>query len=353
MSLVSVVLPTYNRERFLGEALAGAMGQTWPHLEILVVDDGSTDGTRQLVETLAAQDSRVRYLPQTNAGVSAARNRALEAAAGDYIAFLDSDDVWEPWKIELQVQFLRACPEVGMVWTNMDAILPDGTPSQPNFLKTMYHAYRRLPTGSPFHRFQPLAEVIPGVSSQFADVPSAQGDIYSTMFFGNLVHTPTVVLKRDWARQVGLFDTTMKRGGEDFKYHLATCRLGPVGFIDVASIKYRIGTGDQITNRENNLNFANSYLRTVRDELSQHGTRANLPQGDIRAIYCQAHDWLAAEHQAHGNSLAAVRHALLAMGYRKSPAGSWKTIAKCVLPRNIVSFGKRFQRTRTLRTASH
>lgn len=353
MSLVSVVLPTYNRERFLGEAIAGALGQTWPHLEILVVDDGSTDGTRELVETLAAQDARIRYLPQANGGVSAARNRALELATGDYIAFLDSDDVWVPWKIEVQVKFLEARPDVGMVWTNMDAIHADGTPFQSSFLKSMYHAYRRLPTGSPFEQFQSLGKIIPDISEQFAHVPAAIGNIYSTMFFGNLVHTPTVVLRRDWAAQVGRFDTTMKRGGEDFKYHLATCRLGPVGFIDAPSIRYRIGAGDQLTVRENNLSFANAYLRTIRDEIALHGAEARLSRAEIRELFCQAHDWLASEHQAHGNSLSAIRHAVAAMTYRQSPAGSWKTIAKCVLPRQFVQFAKQFRRPAPQRATSH
>ncbi|MBX3444021.1 MAG: hypothetical protein KF774_16550, partial [Planctomyces sp.] len=83
------------------------------------------------------------------------------------------------------------------------------------------------------------------------------------MLFGNLVHTSTVLLRRDWALRVGGFDESLRRGGEDYKYHLATTRLGPVAFIDVASIQYRIGADDQITCGPNQEHFARAFLETV------------------------------------------------------------------------------------------
>ncbi|MCA8996649.1 MAG: glycosyltransferase family 2 protein [Planctomycetaceae bacterium] len=341
MSRVSIVLPTYNRALFLGEAIQSALNQTWMDLEVLVVDDGSTDATRDLVNELVEQDDRVKYLFQENAGVSAARNRALEAASGNFIAFLDSDDVWQPWKLELQLQLFQARDDVGMVWTNMDAIHPDGTPFQTNFLKTMYHAYRRLPTGSPFQSFQQFGEIVPNASERYADAMTAIGDIYSTMFFGNLVHTPTVLLRTEWARKVGLFDTSMRRGGEDFKYHLATCRLGNVGFIDVPSILYRVGNGDQITNRQNNLTFAQSYLRTIQEELANHSGQASLSPEEKQSLFAQAYDWLATEHLGHGHRVQSAVHAVRAIAVRRSVCDSWKPLVKSAMPQWMVSALKR------------
>src|SRR6185436_10196720 len=110
--LVSVVVPTYNRAYCLARTIDSALGQTHPSVEVIVVDDGSVDETAEMVAARYGSDARVRLIRQANAGVSAARNTGLRVARGDYVALLDSDDVWEPWKLELQVACMRARPEV-------------------------------------------------------------------------------------------------------------------------------------------------------------------------------------------------------------------------------------------------
>ena len=114
-SLVSVVIPTYNRADCLVQTLSSVFGQTHTELEILLVDDGSTDGTRALIERHWGNDSRLRYLFQSNRGVSAARNYGMREARGAYLALLDSDDAWMPWKLEAQLACLAAFPEAGMI----------------------------------------------------------------------------------------------------------------------------------------------------------------------------------------------------------------------------------------------
>jgi glycosyltransferase involved in cell wall biosynthesis len=109
--LVSVIIPAYNASAFIAETLASARAQTWPNLEIIVVDDGSTDDTAAIVEAAAATDPRITLIRQANAGVAAARNRAITAAKGDYVAPLDADDLWHPENVEAQVEALeRAGP---------------------------------------------------------------------------------------------------------------------------------------------------------------------------------------------------------------------------------------------------
>ena len=99
--LVSVVIPTYNRRLYLADALASVRAQTWPGWECVVADDGSSDGTRELVESLAASDGRIRFLPfGRRTGPGAARNRGVAAATGSVVAFLDSDDCWMPTALE-------------------------------------------------------------------------------------------------------------------------------------------------------------------------------------------------------------------------------------------------------------
>lgn len=103
---VSVITPAYNAARFLPEHLACVRAQTWPDFEHVVVDDGSTDDTAQLLRAAAGEDPRVRPIFQANAGAHAARNAALAAARGRYIAFLDADDLWLPEKLQRQVAFM-------------------------------------------------------------------------------------------------------------------------------------------------------------------------------------------------------------------------------------------------------
>lgn len=105
--LVSVVIPSYNRAGTLAEAARSVLHQTYPELELILVDDGSTDATPQLAEALAKEDARVRYVRQENAGACAARNHGAQLAKGEYIAFHDSDDVWYPEKLERQMAALQ------------------------------------------------------------------------------------------------------------------------------------------------------------------------------------------------------------------------------------------------------
>ena len=102
---ISVIIPTYNRRALIGRAVDSALNQTEKDIEVIIADDGSTDGTAELFSM--AQDPRVRYLPLRHRGACAARNAGLEAARGEYIAFLDSDDVWRPDKLRVQKRQLE------------------------------------------------------------------------------------------------------------------------------------------------------------------------------------------------------------------------------------------------------
>lgn len=114
--LVSIIVPAYNAERFIGRALESAICQTYRDVEIVVVDDGSNDRTAEIIH--AVRDSRIRYLSQTNRGQGPARNKGLRASTGGYVTFLDADDYYRPRKVERQVAFLETHPEFGAVFCN-------------------------------------------------------------------------------------------------------------------------------------------------------------------------------------------------------------------------------------------
>ena len=120
--LVSVIVPCFNARATLSRTLASVLCQTYRSLEVLVVDDGSTDLTLSIAAEFAARDDRVRIITQSNRGVAAARNRGIAEARGTYIAPIDADDLWRPDKLELQVAAFAANPAVGVVYTWFDHI---------------------------------------------------------------------------------------------------------------------------------------------------------------------------------------------------------------------------------------
>lgn len=119
-SFVSVIIPAYNRELYLGEAIRSALEQTRPPDEIIVVDDGSTDGTAEVARSFGGM---VRCLSQKNEGAASARNHGVRASRGELLAFLDSDDHWVPQKLDWQLKFLESYPETDLVFGHMQSYI--------------------------------------------------------------------------------------------------------------------------------------------------------------------------------------------------------------------------------------
>ncbi len=125
MPNVSVIIPTYNRSGLVTEAVESVLNQTYSDLEVLVIDDGSTDDTRTVVEQM--QDSRVKYYYKNNSGPAAARNLGLDKSKGQYISFLDSDDLWPPEYLETIIDQLDKNKDYNATYTRVICIQQDGT----------------------------------------------------------------------------------------------------------------------------------------------------------------------------------------------------------------------------------
>lgn len=153
---VSVIIPTYNRAHLIGDSIHSVLTQTYTNLEIIVVDDGSTDNTEEVIAVIL--DPRLRYIRQPNRGRSNARNHALSLATGKYITFLDSDDLYFPNKIELQVNYLKSHPGVGMIYTSAHCIDDKG--------QMLAHKYEATKSGLIYENiafFTPVTITLPTV----------------------------------------------------------------------------------------------------------------------------------------------------------------------------------------------
>ena len=305
--LVSVIIPTYNRAYCVGRAIDSALAQTYAPLEVIVVDDGSTDDTADFIRTRYAGEPRVRCVFQRNQGVSQARNTGLQAARGDFVALLDSDDFWFPWKLAVQVAAMRHCPEVGVVWTEFEAVDPARRVIDPRHLKNMYKTYRRFTEDQLFSVRYRMAVVAPGVQEVAEQCTLYVGDVYSQMLVGGLVPTSTALIRREVLATVGLFETTM-RTGEDYDFLLRVVREAPGGYIDIPSMQYERGLEDHLSGPASRLDVAQNNLRTISHYLQVDRARVKWSDAQIRGILADTHRWVGETALDAGDLAEARRH---------------------------------------------
>ena len=311
--LVSIVIPTYNRAALIGGAIDSVLNQTYRNVEVIVVDDGSSDDTRAVVKRY---DARVRYVYQPNAGVSAARNTGFANARGEFIGLLDSDDRFLPWKLDAQIRVLRQRPEAGMVWTDMTAVSETGEVIATTFLRTFYDAHAAARVEDVFQCAGALGALWPAVPAAVAHAPVYAGDIFSQMLLGNLVHTSTVLLTRARLRMAGGFDVSLTHSGEDYEFHLRTCSHGAVAFIDAPSLLYRWGAADQLTAPQLGIFRARNNLTTVLRWLERGQGRIQLSKTMVRARLAQAFGWVGETELEYGDRRKARTNLWKSFRYR-------------------------------------
>jgi GT2 family glycosyltransferase len=291
--LVSAIVPTYNRAYCVTRAIDSVLAQTYGNVEVVVIDDGSTDATADVIRERYGSDLRVRYFYQANGGVSAARNTGLRQARGEFIALIDSDDYWHPWKLQAQIAALRQFPDVGLVWTEFEAVDPSGRVFDPRHLKTMYAGYRHFSEFELFTSRYSMRTIAP----ELKEVEGAlfyAGNVFTQMLVGGLAPTSTSVFRRERIEKVGYFDTTM-RIGEDYNFLLRTAREGTVGYIDAPSMQYAKGLADHLTlpeNTQNKLAGALSHLQTITQFVERDRALIQLTDRQIRRLLADVHRWI-------------------------------------------------------------
>jgi GT2 family glycosyltransferase len=333
--LVSVIVPTYNRAAILARALDSALAQSYPHVEVLVIDDGSTDATAAVV---AQYGDRVRYLRQANAGVGAARNHGIANARGEFIAFLDSDDAWDDWKLSAQMAGFAAHSDVGIVWTDMKAIDDSGSVQHTRYLREMYLCYRHTDVDAVLPAVNALGSLLPSIPGELASSPVRKGELAMHILLGNFLHTSTVVVRRNWIERAGGVDASWGNGGEDYEFYTRLCALGPVMLIDAPSILYQVGAEDQLTTSSARmLSIARNDLRTIRARLAEPARRASLEPRVARHRLARALGWVGSVEFDLGHRLEAARHLAASLGRRPGlDRRSW-LLACCVLPSGAVA----------------
>ena len=205
---VSVIIPVYNHATLLGQALESVFAQTYRNYEVIVVDDGSTDDIASVLQPLIDQDL-IRYIHQQKQGVSSARNRGIVESSGRYIAFLDSDDLFEPEKLDIQVRYLQDHPEIGLVHSGFTKFDDDGN------------------------------------DLGYRDASLFSGMVYPHMllYWTTLMAVDAVLVPRTVFDSVGLFDTSLSMG-EDLDLWRRIAWKYPFGFINKSLARVRVHAGN-------------------------------------------------------------------------------------------------------------
>ena len=307
---VSVVLPTFNRLRFLRPAIESVYAQTFTDWELIIADDGSDLETRQYLQSLAGHP-RVRVVWLTHTGrPSVVRNAALLTAAGEYVAFMDSDDLWATQKLQRQIETLRARPHCRWSYTA--------------FLRVDWHGN---PLPEETHRHW---------------VPY-EGDIFEHVVTGRAsIRTPSVLATRQLIAQAGGFDETML-SAEDYDLWLRLALFSDVAIVDEPLVHVRFH--DENHTREWQTAFAGrDHSLSRRQQLVDAGQRSLLREERVKNALT-----LAAIHAERGSRRHMLRALWESLPYSWSYPRWWlsglKTVLRPHLPRRVLELHRQRRRT--------
>jgi glycosyltransferase involved in cell wall biosynthesis len=284
---VSIVTPAFNRADYLPHTIDSVLAQSYPDFEHIIIDDGSSDGTDELIRGYT--DRRIRYFQQANQGQSVARNVGIEASRGEYICFLDSDDLWLPNKLEEQLALFADDPGAGVVYG--DKISIDGS-------------------GHELHR---------------RNMRRYSGWITGKLLADNFVSMNTTMTRAELLRQAGGFDAS-DRYAEDYGLWLRVSLLARFHYSPSYWVYYRIMAGqlssDKITRLAANERLLQQFLAD-----NNHG----LQRDEIRQGLSRFYARKARTEAAGGARRAALRSIARAISYSPWRTGCWRSGARVLM----------------------
>ncbi|WP_333797327.1 glycosyltransferase family 2 protein [Rheinheimera sp.] len=255
---VSVVMPCYNNAAYVRQAVDSVLQQDYPNIELIVVDDGSRDNS---LEVLAGYGEQIKVVSQPNQGPAAARNNGIRHATGDYIAFLDSDDLWLPGKLSAQLAFLAQYPDYIACYCSWSVW--DGRSTD---------------------QFIPCEQT--GQSLELQQDKS--GWLYLPLLEDSVIHTISLVIKKEVVDQAGFFNETL-RVGEDHDYWLRLSRIGKIAKLKQVYALYRANL-QSVTRKVHDKNYSLLVLESAVEKYGLCSPDGScLPESIYRQYVAQRH----------------------------------------------------------------
>lgn len=299
---MSVIVPVYNGARYLAESIDSALAQDYQNVEVIVVDDGSTDETPGV---LARYGNRIRVIRQANQGAAAARNAALQASYGDYIAFLDADDLWAPHKLGIQIRHLETHADVDLV----------------------YSAWKVVESGAAMAQ---ASAAIASATSHIVD-KGGSGWLYNQLLMDCVIHTTTVVMRRKLLQTVGLFDPELRRG-QDYDYWLRASRVTRIDKLHEALSIYRLHETN-ISSQPVRTNYAGAIVQRAIERWGTVGPDGQrTPTKLVRHRLAQSWATFGYAHARAGNRLVALQAFARSVANRPLQPRVWALTLVTALP---------------------
>lgn len=286
MKKISIIIPTYNAAKYLQQAINSALAQTYSKREIIIVDDGSTDSTSQI---LAEYGSAIRVVHQANQGSAAACNAGVAVAQGEYIAFLDADDVWLPEKLARQIEY---CGNIAISHT--DSIC--------------------------------FGDALPSEIRRSSFEPPYSGRVLKELLIRNFITKSTVLMHRQLFLDLGGFDPSYI-AVEDWPFFLKVCAEHDLGYLPEAVVRYRVHKKSK--SMEGRKTLAD-HLRIINSAFGTQGVGQSFPELRNKALASsyQINSHYSAES---GDWPFAIYCALQGLRYEPTAKHAWKKLVKSAL----------------------
>jgi len=262
MNLVSVVIPSYNCAKYITQAVQSVLDQSYGNTEIIVVDDGSTDATRDMLQPFMKD---IVYVFQENKGLPGARNRGIKESSGEYIAFLDADDRWRNNKLDYQIRVLESFPSVHLVFSDFSVFDEEGYKEESFYRK-----------GFPF--FQEFGFTLQDIFLDMSKLRSDQhsdgiriyhGHIAKYLFCGNFILPSSVLIRKSAVDRIGGFDESY-RVAEETDFFLRFCTYHDAAFVDSPLVDYMIKRAGNLTGSSNTERLIKNAIDIQLDYISKH-----------------------------------------------------------------------------------
>jgi len=333
MELVSVIMPTYNRAKYISDAVESVLAQTYRNIELLIIDDGSCDNTYEVVSPFL-KDHRLHYIKQQNSGAAAARNKGLELMTGRYVAFIDSDDIWNSNKLDIQLSVLHELPEVSLVCSDFSC-------GDNNNIKEKSHIKSYF---SVFHDYNLdyddvfANRMTTNIKGLAAYEKVYWSNIYNTILFGNMILTSTCICRKDIFKCVGFFNSKYKTL-EDYDLFLRISKYYKVAFIDKPLIVYRYSqnqlSGEAFFEKlcKNLIDIFNANLSGIDDKEFHRRFSERIKKHFSRIYSMQAYYYF-----SHYNMKPAAQSYWKSVRYNPTDYKSFIYLLFSLMPANVTRF---------------
>jgi len=339
--LVSVIIPTYNCGKFIEQSIESVLNQTYKNIEIIVVDDGSTDDTQV---KLLKYGKNINYIRKKNEGSSKARNIGMGCSKGEYLAFLDSDDLWHPGKLEMQLECFQKVPDIGLVFTDFSRIDMEGNIVRDRYEQDAFVVFQDygLSIDKIFQGKRTYG--IDGAGPGGSQHTLYFGDVFYHLCKGNFILPSTTLFKKECIEKIGLLWNEELQCAQDQYFHLHFAHRFPVAYLDAVTAEYRVGRGGSLSGNKNTPQLIINTIKTIEDIYERDQDLRSGKNKLYRTILGKHYARLAYYYLSELDWVNARKYALISMKYKPILLKSLSTLLLSFSPLRILEILKNYKR---------